>query len=229
MSKSKFNFEWDMTNENFRAMMKEEARSWLFGSVRIGTFLVEFRCTCDGMDPDYHLPTTDVYIFGKEDPEESCCVNQYFANGTPYLQLDDEIMIPKRRDLEHFKIAFELRFVDWLQNAGKKYWEEIRKPTVSKYAWDTGIVKEEESAECQELCIDTPYGTLIAHGSPDHYYPGFWLSLKRPNGTFDMAYIEVDLADNDVPMLKAHIYKPGEDEPVYDARYTIDEVDKDFE
>lgn len=229
MSKSKFNFEWDLTDENFGAMMKEEARSGLFGSVRIGTFLVEFRCTCDGMDPDYHLPTTDVYIFGKEDPEENCCVNQYFANGTPYLQLDDEIVIPKRRDLEHFRVAFELRFVDWLQNAGKKYWEEIWKPTVSKDAWDTGNPDQPAPSDPSEIRVYTPHGALRAKVVRSKYYPGIWVDIERPDGSFGVALIEVDLVDNDVPMLKAHIYKPGEDEPVYDARYTIDEVDKDFE
>ena len=52
MSKSKFIFDWDLTDENFKAMMKEEPHSGIFGSVRIGTFLVEFRCVGDGMDPD---------------------------------------------------------------------------------------------------------------------------------------------------------------------------------
>lgn len=229
MSKSKFVFDWDLTDENFKAMMKGECRTGLFGSVRIGTMLVEFRCIGGGVDPDECEPTTDIYVFGKEDPVEKDCTNLYFGNKsrTPYIRIHDYVPVPQRRDLEHFKVAFELRFVGWLSNVGKKYWEEIRKPTISKEAWDTGIIKEEKPAERQKLCIDTPCGTLTAQASPDRYYPGFWISLKRPDGTFDMALIEVDMLDGNVPMFKAHIYAPGKDEPVYDARFAMDEIDRE--
>lgn len=91
-------FQWELTEENFRRMMAEEQTPDIFGSLRFGEYLIEFRCAVSGYDDNYHIPVTDIYIYGEEGHEEYS-----LSDGTPYRILDEEILVPKRRTLESFK------------------------------------------------------------------------------------------------------------------------------
>lgn len=95
-------FQWDLTEENFLRMMAEEQTTDIFGSLRFGEYLIEFRCTGGGYDDDYHIPTTDIYIYGESGPEEYS-----LSDGTPYKLLDEEIFVPKRRTLAGFRYRIE--------------------------------------------------------------------------------------------------------------------------
>lgn len=100
--KTNVNFKWDMTEENFRRMFSDTEETGIFGSVRFGEYLVEFRMTNPGLVDDPHEPTTDIYHYGEEGPEE-----YVLCDGTPYHLLDEEFTVPRRRSLDGFMWAFE--------------------------------------------------------------------------------------------------------------------------
>lgn len=132
---AKIDFQWDFTDANFTRMMNHEITPDVFGSVRFGLILGEFRCTGGGYDPEHHVPTTDIFVWGKSEAEYPY-IDNYLKCGMPYLLLDDEIPVPKRRLLDNFKVAFELRVIDWLNGDGKIHYTEAIQETVSRKAWE---------------------------------------------------------------------------------------------
>jgi len=130
---SKIDFQWDMTEENFRAMMKEECREDLFGSVRFGKMIVEFRCNGNGEDPDECQPVADLLLMGEHEEAK-----QYgYVAWCELTHMDlycISLPIPRRRCFDRFKREFE-QMIDRVFTA----YGELRKfcecETLERSAW----------------------------------------------------------------------------------------------
>lgn len=135
--KTNVNFKWDMTEENFRRMFSDTEETGIFGSVRFGEYLVEFRMTNPGLADDHHEPTTDVYHYGEDGPEE-----YVLCDGTPYHLLDEEFTVPRRRSLEGFMRAVENEVIERITTrTWCGYTSEINAldatcPTLSNEVWN---------------------------------------------------------------------------------------------
>lgn len=224
-------FQWEMTEENFRRMMAEEQTQDIFGAVRFGEYLVEFRCTGGGLDDQYHIPTTDVYHYGEEGIEEYA-----LADGVPYKLLDEEFRVPKRRRLESFKQAFENLVLSHLEKAPytELFWSCAACDTVSHEAWNPQT--KEALPKQDEMRVHTDIGDIVVASKGDKSYPGVWVGLERNGKRFDIAMVEVDQdVDPDdpceFPLLKAHIYSvyAYEDDPLYDYDADAYLIDKYLE
>lgn len=229
---SRINFQWELTEENFRRMFTDTAETDIFGSVRFGEYLVEFRMTNPGMYDEPHFLTTDVYHFGEEGCEE-----YYLCDGTPYHILDEEFDIPRRRSLDGFKRAVEKEVIERVTT--HRFWGNYKseistllaaRPTLSHEAWNPKSGAKEAWTGDQDLRVQTRLGTIVVSskdGGGD--YPGVWIGLERKGRRFDVAMVEVDQDPYDDPnLLKVHVYctDPAHDDPIY--AYTTDaaEIDK---
>lgn len=215
---SRIDFQWELTEENFRRMFTDTDETDIFGSVRFGEYLVEFRMTAPGMDGELHVPTTDVYHYGEEGCEE-----YYLCDGTPYHLLDEEIAVPKRRTLESFKRRVEAIVYEKLGDGDSELCDEFAYlPTRSDKDWNP--------TNDPEIRVQTRLGTIVVSakdGGGD--YPGVWVGLERKGKRFDVAMVEVDQDPYDEPdLLKVHVYctDPAHDDPI--CAYTTDaaEIDK---
>lgn len=219
-------FRWEVTEENFRRMMAEEQTTDIFGSLRFADYLVEFRCAGSGYDDDYHVPVTDIYIYGEEGIEEYA-----LANGVPYRLLDEEIIVPKRRTLESFKRRVQAIVYEKLGDGESELCDElVYKPTRSHQDWNPQKKEPLPIAE-PEIRVPTDIGTIVVVSKGDYVgYPGVWVGLERKGKRFDVAMVEVDQDPYDEPndLLKVHVYctDPAHDDPIY--AYTTDaaEIDK---
>ena len=65
--------------------------------------------------------------------------------------------------------------------------------------------------------IHTSLGDIIAHPSPDRYYPGMYISLRRGDKSFPLVLLEVDQVNPADKQLNAHVWSPEEvwDDPVF--------------
>lgn len=135
--KMNVNFRWDLTEKNFRRMFRDTDETGIFGSVRFGEYLVEFRMTNPGLADDHHEPTTDVYHYGEDGPEE-----YVLCDGTPYHLLDEEFTVPRRRSLEGFMRAVENEVIERITTrTWCGYTSEINAldatcPTLSNEVWN---------------------------------------------------------------------------------------------
>lgn len=215
--KTNMNFRWDLNEHNFKRMMREEQTPDVFGSVRFGEYLVEFRCTGGGYDDDYHLPTTDVYHYGESGIEDF-----HLADGTPYKILDTEFKVPRRRSLAGFIKAFEDEVLSDLFTSETDI--DLRlalAPTLSHADWNPKPMDE------TELRVPTMIGDIVVkdkgYGKTSGY-PGVYVGLERNGKLFEVAMIECDqeFDEDEGPLLKCHVYcaDPAHDDPIYD--YTTD-------
>ena len=88
--------------------------------------------------------------------------------------------------------------------------------------------------EIEKMEIETNLGTLVvepATSVKNPYYPGVYISLKRPDGNiFTPFLVEVDQYDSSDVRMKAHYWSPEHhfDEPVWDVALTAEEIDSTF-
>lgn len=79
----------------------------------------------------------------------------------------------------------------------------------------------------KEISIKTSLGDLVVEqsGYTQENYPGFIVSLQRPNGEkVEAVLVEVDQSNQDEkPTLKVHVWNRKDDEPVYDYEDQFDE------
>ena len=224
---AEINFVWDITEENFRRMMAEEQTSDIFGTLRFGMYLVEFRCTVSGLDDDYHIPTTDVYIYGESGPEE-----YELCNGAPYRLLEDEIRVPKRRTLDAFKRSVENIVYEMVNGYSEIKIKHAYVPTKSYADWNPVESKGEvDEIKPGEMRIPTIIGDIVIQDkgyTGTCGYPGVYIGLDRGK-VFDIAMVEVDQDDADEePLLKCHVYsnEPSHDYPIFDLHTDAQKIDK---
>ena len=77
--------------------------------------------------------------------------------------------------------------------------------------------------------IDTRLGTLFAEPKTAKDYPGFYVSLRRPDGhEFNPMLVEVDQDDlAEEPMLEMHYWSPEQhyDDPVWNVHLSAGQID----
>ena len=221
--KTNVNFQWDLNEHNFKRMMREEQTPEVFGSVRFGEYLVEFRCAGGGFDDDYHIPITDVFHYG-ESGVEDC----YLEDGTPYKILDAEFKVPKRRSLAGFIKAFEHEVLsDLLTSETDIDPRLVVAPTLSYADWNP------KSRNATELRIPTMIGDIVVRDKgygKTGGYPGVYVGVERNGKPFDVAMIECDqeFDEDEGPLLKCHVYctDPAHDDPIYDYTTGPAEIDR---
>lgn len=136
--KNKIDFQWSITEANFKAMMQHERRSDLFGSVRFGNFEIEFRCSADGLDEEFHDPVTDFFLYKCDRRFDTEGYVNEMRDGTEYMILDDDFRIRTRRSLSRFKRDFEKLVDDYIDKMGSKYIEHAELQTLPYSAWWSG-------------------------------------------------------------------------------------------
>jgi len=220
-------FQWNLTEENFKAMMRHEQRTNLFGGVRFGHMSVEFRCTGGGYDDDYHVPTTDVFLLGEHD---FGCQEYFMRTGAPYVILDDEFVVPVRRTLDGFKAAFEQIVTDWVNERDDMKPFACDYKTATMTDWGNRPEDFGEEPESQEIRIETSIGTIVVTDKGDtKNYPGVWIGIERSGGLFDIAVVEVDQSDKELPALfEARIYSTDidNDSPIFDYKADAEHIDQ---
>lgn len=63
-------------------------------------------------------------------------------------------------------------------------------------------------------------------------YPGFVFSIDRGGKVTDIALLEVDehiYEDQPEPLLKIHVWGPGQEDPVFDQQLTAHRIDQMYE
>ena len=86
----------------------------------------------------------------------------------------------------------------------------------------------EENVKAVE--IDTKLGTLFAEPKTANDYPGFYVSLRRPDGhEFNPMLVEVDQDEGwgDEPEMKMHYWSPEShfNDPVWNVSLTAAKID----
>lgn len=206
---NKINFQWEMDEVGFQALKEPlGAPDEVCGSVRFGDYLIEFRNTSDFYRESRGA---DIFVYGEEDWSGETLL----ANGVPYRELANIVVIPNRRTLVAFKKKFEQ---EMLREIDRLNLYKADRPTRTANDWS--LQKKEKLPEKQEVRVRTKIGTIVVSEKNDQVYPGVWVGLERPNGRFDVAMIEVDQdADPDEQyLLKCHVYDTDIDheDPVYD-------------
>ena len=76
--------------------------------------------------------------------------------------------------------------------------------------------------------IETKLGTIRAIQYDGPRYPGIGLVLERNGVQLELCRLEVDMADEDVPTFKMHMWTVDvrEDEPVRSEAYTAEDLDR---
>lgn len=93
---------------------------------------------------------------------------------------------------------------------------------------DDGQVLNQEGI----MAIETELGTLYVERAGDDNYPGFYISLRRPDGReFTPLLVEVDQSGYDEPTFEAHYWSPEHhfDDPVWDVSLTAEQIDSTWE
>jgi len=124
-------FQWHMTDEQYKFIRDEIKDKGIFGWMAVGNIIVEFRCVGGGYDDVFHFPVDDVYIYGQNDPELG-----YEIHGVPYLRLERDIDIPKRRTKEGFQRAFEQLVVSFITDNAELLVPEALNHTVTEKEWN---------------------------------------------------------------------------------------------
>ena len=215
-------FQWDLTEENFRKMMAVDSGD-VYGDVRFGDMLVEFRYSYDGEEKSV---VSDMFLFGEHDIADG--VQEYMANDQPYFMLDEDMPIPSRRTLDSFKKRFEAIVFEKLGDEDSSIND--------KYVCTTTRTHDEWYPDSKNkyvpqgpykivASVPTILGDLVVMDVHDPEYPGFRIGVKRPGEIFDPVWVEVC---NETKTLQAHVYSSDKyiDEPVYDGYFSEDEINK---
>lgn len=122
-------FIWKLDEEGWGKIRDEVQSEDVFGSMYVGTCMVEFACAGGGFDDEYHIPIDNFYVYGMYDPDYD-----YWVNGVPYKLFNDIfIEIPKKETMEEFEIAFEQNVIDLLNERPDLIVEAIKKTVVDEW------------------------------------------------------------------------------------------------
>lgn len=123
------NFVWNLTDEGFEKIRTHKRENSVFGTLYIGTIMIEFSCAGGGYDPDNDTIIDDLYVYGMEGPEYD-----YHIHGVPYKFFSEVFIdIPQRRSKERFQREFEQNVISFLNEQPELIKEAVKNTIVNEW------------------------------------------------------------------------------------------------